>query len=438
AACHSLTPVVESQYSAQQWLATLVRMRHYGGESVRTSPIVLPFPMNTKPDPELAAYLASINQGPDSKWNYKTAKLTHFARPTGAATQVLITEYSLPAGRLPHDAITGPGGYIWYNDFQQDLIGRLDPRTGATKEWQLPPLKPGFPAGQLSLKFGPDGDLWIPRFRKGGLTRFDPRTQQFTTWAVPPQYNNPRTDTSHVSPCGPNGTIWWPDTENRVMYRLTPSTGKIETFQLFPNYHPTATVDVYGHSLTPTGHRSYGTACDSKGNIYYADIAGGTIGRISARTGQATLYKTPTLDSGPRRMSMDSHDILWFGENFSSKLGMFNTVTHQFQEFTPPTPRSGDYPAMRDKNGDVWTGGMSTDYVYRLDPATGVFTEYLLPTLNANIRRIYTQDSTTPPTVWICEVHQGKVARIQALPQAPLTTAASPPTAPRAPAAPSR
>lgn len=414
-ACHQLTPILQSSYDAKGWESVLVRMRNYGGESVRASPVTLPFKIAIQPDKAMAAYLATIDQGPQSKWDYRKAALRTFPRPSGAAARVRITEYSLGAGRLPHDVVVAPDGNIWYNDFQQDLIGRLDPRTGATKEWPLPPLKPGFPAGLLSLKLDARGVFWIPRFRKAGITRFDPRTEKFTTWPVPKDYSNVRSDTSHVSPCGPDGLIWFPDTENRVMYRLHPDTGKIDVFQLFPGYHPAHTVDVYGHSATPNGHRSYGTACDAAGNVYYADIAGGNIGRIDAKTGEATLYKTPTLESGPRRMSMDAGGLLWFGENYGSKLGMFNIRTHAFKEWTPPVPWSGPYPAMRDRLGYVYTGGMSTDYLFRLDPKTGQWVSYLLPTEGGEIRWLAVDNSTTPPSVWVPEVHRGKIAHVQPL-----------------------
>ena len=46
---------------------------------------------------------------------------------------------------------------VWYNDFREPLIGRLDPRTGETKEWTMPPLKPGFPEGTLSIEFNREG-----------------------------------------------------------------------------------------------------------------------------------------------------------------------------------------------------------------------------------------------------------------------------------------
>ncbi len=411
AACHSLTPVVENRYDPEEWLAVLVRMKEYSGQSALSAPVKLPFKFSTTPDSEFARYLSTINLSSRPKWDYGLRALP---RPSGNATKVVITEYELPgSGRLPHDAILDRAGMVWYNDFHQALIGRMDPRTGKVKEWRFPPLKPGFPEGLLSIKFDREGYLWVPRFRQGGITRFDPSTEKFETWRVPPEYDNDRADTSHVAPGAPDGTIWSSDTENRLMYRLEPRTGHMTAYGAFPDYHATQTSDVYGHTETPEGHRTYGLAVDSKGNGYFADILGGNIGRVDVSTGKVTLFKTPTLNSGPRRMYMDSKEQLWFGENFGNKVGMFDTKTEQFKEWSPPTPWSGPYPAMSDRNGEVWSGGMSTDLIYRLNPQTGHFTEYLLPTLEANIRRIYVDDSTTPVTVWVAEVHHGKIAKIE-------------------------
>ena len=69
-----------------------------------------------------------------------------------------------------------------------------------------------------------------------------------------------------------------------------------------------------------------------------------------------------------------------------------------------------------DPDGDVWTVGMSTDYIYRLNPDTGAFIEYLLPTLSANLRKIDADNSATPVTIWVAEVHQGKLAKIEPQP----------------------
>ncbi len=160
-------------------------------------------------------------------------------------------------------------------------------------------------------------------------------------------------------------------------------------------------------------HCTYGIAVDSQGNGYFADIAGGNIGRVDAKTGEIAIYPTPTRDSGPRRVFTDSQDRLWFGENYASKLGMFDTRTKQMKEWTPPVPWSGCYPAVVDKNREVWTDGMATDYVYRLNPGTGQFVQYLLPTQGANLRKIDADNSTQPVSIWVAEVHRGKLAKIE-------------------------
>jgi streptogramin lyase len=92
---------------------------------------------------------------------------------------------------------------------------------------------------------------------------------------------------------------------------------------------------------------------------------------------------------------------------------MFDPKTEQFKEWKAPTPWVGPYPAKKDKHGDVWTAGMSTDLILRLSPRTGLFVEYLLPTVDANIRHIDVDNSSNAIAVWIAEVHQGKIAKIE-------------------------
>jgi streptogramin lyase len=415
AACHSLAPIAHSTYDEQGWETTFARMRGYSEQSVIDHPVELPYKVTPTLDPEFAKYLATINLSSKTKRDYALKTLP---RPSGRATHVIITEYDLPdAGRLPHDADLDDKGMVWYNDFREPLIGRLDPKTGESKEWSFPPLKPGFPPGTLSAEFGFDRLFWIPRFRQAGITSFDPRTEKFQTWTDPPEYNNARTIDAQVAPA-PDGTVWYPDLDSRKMYRLDPRTGHIEVFPMYPDFHPEkegAAIIQFSYNKKPAGHFTYGVAADSKSNVYYCDIVGGNIGRIDAQTGKATLFKTPTLNSGPRRLSVDSQGRVWFGEYYANRVGMFDPKTEQFQEWEVPTPWVGPYPAKEDRRGDVWTVGMSTDLVLRLNPRTGRFIEYLLPTVDANLRHVDVDNSSNPVAVWVAEVHKGKIARIEPL-----------------------
>ena len=414
AACHSLSPIVHSTYDRAGWLTTFARMRGYSEQAVLTHPVELPYKVTVTPDPDFAEYLTTINLSSKPKWDYALKTLP---RPTGRATRVIVTEYDLPdPQRLPHDADLDDHGMVWYNDFREPLIGRLDPRTGEIKEWSFPPLKPAFPPGTLSIEPGVNGLIWIPRFRQAGITRFDPRTEQFQTWPDPPEYNNDHSIDAQVAPA-PDGTVWYPNGDNLKIYRLDPKTGHIDAYPMYPDYQPQSggIIVQFSYNKKPEGHFTYGVAADSKSNAYFCDMTGGNIGRVDAKTGKVTLFKTPTLNSGPRRISIDSKDRAWFGEYYANTVGMFDPKTEKFKEWKAPTPWVGPYPAKRDKKGDVWTAGMSTDLILRLNPQTGQFIEYMLPTLDANIRHIDVDNSSNPIAVWVAEVHKGKIAKIEPL-----------------------
>jgi streptogramin lyase len=112
---------------------------------------------------------------------------------------------------------------------------------------------------------------------------------------------------------------------------------------------------------------------------------------------------------------VDAKDRFWFGEYWANKIGMLDTKSKQFQEWSPATQWSQPYDAVGDKNGEVWSGGMSTDLVYRLKPETGEIIEYLLPSINANIRRIDVDNSSSRVSCWVGEDHHAKLARIETL-----------------------
>src|ERR1700732_857562 len=138
AACHSLAPIVQSTYDENGWNTTFARMRSYSEQAVLEHPVSLPYKVSVQPDQEFAKYLSTINLSSTPEWKYELKTLP---RPKGRATRVIVTEYDLPdAGRLPHDADLDEKGMVWYNDFREPLIGRLDPRIGEIKEWSFPPI----------------------------------------------------------------------------------------------------------------------------------------------------------------------------------------------------------------------------------------------------------------------------------------------------------
>ena len=57
---------------------------------------------------------------------------------------------------------------------------------------------------------------------------------------------------------------------------------------------------------------------------------------------------------------------------------------------------------------------MSTDRVIRLDPKTGEVTEYPLPR-NTNMRRVFIDNTTEPPTFWVGSNHGASIIKLEPL-----------------------
>ncbi len=112
-------------------------------------------------------------------------------------------------------------------------------------------------------------------------------------------------------------------------------------------------------------------SADAQNNLYFMDFGDENIGRIDAKTGQSTIYPTPTPHSRPRRTMMDQQGRVWFAEFAANKLGCSTPRRRSFKEWDVPTPHTYPYDVFLDRNGELWSGSMSSDRVLRLDPQTG-------------------------------------------------------------------
>ncbi|MCA9739507.1 MAG: hypothetical protein R3E98_03845 [Gemmatimonadota bacterium] len=88
-----------------------------------------------------------------------------------------------PAGEstIPYGLRVAPDGIVWATQLRGGGLIRLDPESGAVRQWQLPTPH----AGPRRPDVAPDGTVWIPEYSAGKLARFDPRTETFTEWDVP-------------------------------------------------------------------------------------------------------------------------------------------------------------------------------------------------------------------------------------------------------------
>ena len=410
-ACHTLERIVRSKYDAEGFRVTTQRMIAYSTNStpLRPQKRMAGGGMGRAPNyslltsPPTPDYLTSINLSSVARWEYPLKTLP---RPKGRSTRVIITEYDLPRPALqPHDVLVDAEGMVWYSNFSDQYLGKLDPKTAKVTEYPVPEIKKGYPTGGLELKPDKDGNLWLGMMYQSGLAKFDKTANKFQHFPLPPEQNVESAQQSMVVVRNSHvdGKVWGNNVDLKVFLRLDLASGKYEVIDPWQKLN-----------LPREKHQAYGIVSDSQNNLYFMDFADGNIGRVDAKTAEVTLYPTPTPLSRPRRGMMDQQERVWFAEYNANRIGMFDTRTQRFQEWAVPTPWSAPYDVQVDKNGEAWTGSMLNDLIVRIDTRTGQATEYLLPK-PTNIRNLYVDNSTTPVTFWVGNNHGAAIIKLEPL-----------------------
>ena len=86
-------------------------------------------------------------------------------------------------------------GTIWYSVASSGRLGRLDPATGAQKEYDILPFSKVKASRPYGIVADPEDKIWFGDGGLGGaLVRFDPDTESFTYYPEPRQADNPNLD----------------------------------------------------------------------------------------------------------------------------------------------------------------------------------------------------------------------------------------------------
>ena len=405
--CHTLERIMKSTHDADGFLEVFQRMSLYYPGSTPLKPQRLAGSATRDVERggngrKTAEWLAGVNLSQEPTWSFP---LKTQPRLTGKSTHVIITEYDLPNPLIqPHDVVLDREGNVWYSDFGQMFLGKMDAKTGKVTQYPIPVVKPGWPEGTLDLEFDKDDNPWIGVMYQSAIARFDKKTEKFQFWNTPKEWDTDGGQLGHLAIEGTNtdNKVWIKNSDVGNIYRLDLVSNKMENLGNFKDPR--------------TGKRigTYGIHSDAQNNAYLLDFSAGNIVKLDARTKNATVYPTPTPDSRPRRGRVDEQGRLWFAEYQGNAIGVFDPRTEQMKEWKVPTPWSAPYDALLDRNGDAWTGSMLTDRVARLDIKSGQYTEYMLPR-STNIRRVYVDDSKNPGTLWIGSNHGASIVKVEPL-----------------------
>lgn len=420
--CHDQQRVAMSRFNEKQLQHVMQRMTAYW---LGSTPVTYQLHQDTvahwgrrggvqaRPSSRLesrqAAAVAAINLS-NGPWQYP---LKRYPRPKGENTNVIYTTYDLPrVAAKPHDVQMGPDGWIYYDDFNDTFLGKLNPKTGEVVEWDLQDKLPALRAestdsmmvtGHRVLMSDQSGKMYLtpPSFRggEGYVIVYDPKTEKFEFYPGLGHFVQPKG--SHV-----DGYVWVDREGGHASRVKLLGDGKM------------------AKEFVGDGLGFYDAYVDSKNNFYGGRRESKQFWRVDAKTLKVTHYPIPTQrgetafhgEGGPRRGLFDKQDRLWFGSFDGEVIGKFDPSkpADKAVELIPvPMPWFQPYMAQSDDKGYVWTGSTSADHVARMDEKTGKWNFYLLPG-ETNVRHLLVQPSDSgPSSLWIGMNHQAKIVHIE-------------------------
>jgi len=330
--CHDLNRLTAG-YTPEGWLSITTMMHNFGApvpddqwETVRAY-LIRAFPERAKPD-------AVVLPGP---------------------VQVTIVQWPLPtSGSRPHDPMVARDGAIWWSGQLANKLGRLDPQSGAMKEYPVPSQ-----SGPHGLVEDKDGNVWFTANFGGYIGKLDPATGDVKQYPLP----DPRARDPHTLVIDHDGIVWFTVQVGNFVGRLDPATGKVKLVQ-----PPTANA------------RPYGMAVNSRNQVFFVEFGAPKIATIDNDM-HIVEYLLNDPGARPRRIAITPDDQVWYTDFARGYLGHLDPASGKVEEFASPSgPRSLPYGIVSAK-GALWydESGAKPNAIVRFDLQTKKFQSWAIP-----------------------------------------------------------
>lgn len=397
-ACHDAQRIARSRGNQARWRAVLHSMKLYAQGST--------FAQALSEDEErvVLAYLAA-NYAPAA--GAAKAKPDPFSRlprtlVPPAARDYIVVEYEMPNPRSePHEVAVDLNGNGWITQRIGGRLGKLDRKTLTYTEYE-PPAGPSTHVRLNAIRTGKQGELWMV---DGGPNRrflsFDPKAERFEVYELPPtKSGNASGNSMRVHP---NNTVWLNSIGNNEVIRLDPATRQFTFFDVPAGVKR-------NRNATP-----YGIAVGGDNNLWIVENSVDQIARIDPVSGKFEEFPLGVEDPVARKIGADWDGNLWVGLHGAGSLLRIDYRTLERKEFRAPSEDAGVYLADADMtNRVIWTSLHHVDKLARLDPATGVWTEFPLMYAETDVRRIEV-DQSNPNRIWYSGVLSGRIGYIEVL-----------------------
>ena len=283
-----------------------------------------------------------------------------------ADLNVSIHEWDVPTkGAHPHDPAVAPDGSLWFTEQMVSKLGRLDPATGAFKEY---PLK-GPNDGPHGLVADRDGNIWYTGNFAAHIGKLDPRTGEVTQYKMPEE----KAEDPHTPVFDSQGILWFTVQVGNMVGRLDPRIGKIEL-----------------RDVPTKDARPYGIQINSKGVPFFCEFGTNKMASIDPNTLQITEYPLPQ-NARPRRMAIAADDKVYFTDYGGGNIGRLDPATGAVKMYpSPGGSGSNPYGIVITPDGMVWysESGVKPNTLIRFDPKTEQFARATIRSGGGTVRNM--------------------------------------------------
>ena len=302
---------------------------------------------------------------PAEEWgamtDYLIKNLPERSRPPAAIidgpVKADIRMWDVPTlGSRPHDPLATKDGAIWWSGQLSNKLGRLDPKTGAIKEYSLKTPHTG-PHGLTEDR---SGNIWFTGNNAGLIGKLDPNTGLVTEYNLP----DPVAKDPHTLIFDREGILWFTVQQANRIGRLDPKSGEIKLVT----------------SPTPRS-RPYGMALNSKNVVFFVEFGANKVSSIDSKTMEIKEYPLPDPGARPRRIAISSDDMIWYTDFARGYLGRLDVATGKVTEWQSPSgPKSEPYGIVFTK-GALWYNESfaKPNTIVRFDPKTEKFQTWAIP-----------------------------------------------------------
>ena len=265
-------------------------------------------------------------------------------------TDIIIEEWVTPTlGQRTRDPIEALDGTIWWTGMWASLVGRLDPKTGAMREYPLPSS-----ARPHSIVPDDKGFIWYTGNSNGTIGRLNPADGSIKEF--PTQARDPHTAVFH-----PNGKLYFTSQHSNMLGRLDPASGEIREIE--------------------TRRKPYGIKVGAGNDLFIAFNGTNAIGRMDAESLEVSYYPVPDERTRIRRLDIDSKGDVWFVNSSLGKIGQLVVETGEITQWDSPSGERSHPYSMTVIDDIVWynESGMRPDALVRFDPLTETFQSWAMP-----------------------------------------------------------